>query len=177
ATPKFSGLHERLERIGIPLREVAGINRVHVAVERDHAFVPADAANDVAETVNADSIEADFLHLFLDDSDDVLFPGREGLSADEVGQKSHGVLLHRLGAFPDQVVGDRDCLLLRFRCHHHILFHKFFASSRARAFTRASSRLSTSFRFSISTRPPTMVVSASVWEIPNTRWPSTFPPS
>src|ERR1035438_2027866 len=46
ATPDLSGLHERLEWIKLPLRQIAGINRVHVAVERDHAFALADAAAD-----------------------------------------------------------------------------------------------------------------------------------
>ena len=107
APPNFPGLHERLERIEIPLRQVAGINRVHVAVEGDHAFALADAADDVAEAVNADSVEADLLHFLFDDGDDVLLLGGEGLGADQVGEKPHGVFLHRLGALPDQVVGDR----------------------------------------------------------------------
>ena len=86
ATPDLPGLHERLERIGpSTARQVAGINRVHVAVEGNHAFALPDAANDAAEAVNLDAVKADLLHLLLDDADDVLFFGGEGLGAHEVG--------------------------------------------------------------------------------------------
>ena len=115
APPDLAVLHERLEGIEFPLREVAGINRVHVGVERDDALALADAADDVAEAVNADVVEADLLHLLLDDGDDLLFPGGEGWGADKVGEKARGVFLHRLGAFVNQVVGDWDgCLFLVF---------------------------------------------------------------
>ncbi len=57
----------RLERVEAPLVAVAGIDGVNVGVEGDHARALADAADDVAQAVNADVVEADLLHLLLDD--------------------------------------------------------------------------------------------------------------
>ena len=211
APPNLPGLHEWLERIELPSGHVAGINRVHVAVKGNHALALADAADDVAKPVNLNAVKADGLHLLFDDGDDVLLLGRKRLRADEVGEKAHGVFLHRLGALLYKGIGDGGgdrlaerrpparrglghggfapgrrpalrwfraggggWLRLGFRFHRHILCHKSWANSRARALIRASSRFNLRRRFSISTRPPTMVVSAGTWETPKTRWPATF---
>jgi len=67
------------------------------------------------------------------------------LGVDEVGEKPHGVFLHRFGAFPDQVVGDRAVVAFCFRFHNYILFHKFIAvrgRGRSPALRRGSARAS-----------------------------------
>ena len=69
APPDLAVLHERLERVEAPLREVARIDRVDVAVEGDHARARADAPDDVAEAVDAHLVELEALHLPLDDGD------------------------------------------------------------------------------------------------------------
>ena len=71
--------------------QVAGIDGVDVGVEGDHARALADPADDVAQAVNANLVEADLLHLLLDDGDDLLLLGGEGRGADQVGEEADGV--------------------------------------------------------------------------------------
>src|ERR1019366_429377 len=59
AAPDLPAHDLPLERVEAPLRAVARVDRVHVPVERDHPPARADAADDVAEAVDADPVEAD----------------------------------------------------------------------------------------------------------------------
>ena len=63
----------RLEGVEVPLVAVAGIDGVNVGIESHHARALADPADDAAQAVNAHLVEADFLHLLLDDGDDLAF--------------------------------------------------------------------------------------------------------
>ena len=81
--------------------QVAGIDGVDVGVEGDDARALADPPDDVAQTVNADLVEPDLLHLLLDDGDDLLLLGGKGRGADQVRQEADGFLFERLGAFAE----------------------------------------------------------------------------
>ena len=68
-------------------------------IEGDHAPAPSNAPDDIAETINADAVETNFLHLLFDDGDDIPFPGGKGLGADQVGEEA------RVGGAAARAVG------------------------------------------------------------------------
>ncbi len=57
--------------VGVPVVDVADAHGVDVAVEGDDLVAVAHEAHDVAQAVDLDLVEAELLHLVLDDGDDL----------------------------------------------------------------------------------------------------------
>jgi hypothetical protein len=105
AAPDLAVFDSRLEGIEAPLLAVAGIDGVNVGVEGNDARPLANPPDNAAQTVHANLVEPDLLHLLLDDLDHLLLFGGKGRRADKVREEANGILFERFGSLLNGFVG------------------------------------------------------------------------
>jgi hypothetical protein len=84
--------------IALPQRGIAHIDGIHVAIEGDHAWPAADAAQQIAHRIHAYLVVIQPLHFFADALDDRPFLAAERGNADNILHEFQDIGLERLCA-------------------------------------------------------------------------------
>ncbi len=87
------------------MTQITGINRVDMGVEGEDAGTPADAADDAAESVNADFVKSDFLHLVFDHLNHSRFLARMGGSGDQFHEETDDFIFQFQAALCNHLMG------------------------------------------------------------------------